>query len=148
MSANLKYGLGRFLWAVLLLCLGSCGLVSCHLFRIAGFWPLPQANPFAAQGLCFAWDAPGATDRYQTFTPVTCQEPQRPLGASAGADYARLRFTDWDGDGLPEAMVETDLYPCRYSGEYCGPYRTVWKVCPTCDPAVTVLYEGEISLQD
>ncbi len=142
----------RWFWrisgAVLFLFLGSCGLASCHLLRITQLWPLPQANPFASQGLCFAWDAPGASDRYQTFAPVTCQSPQRPLGPSAGADYARLRFADWDGDGAPEAIVESDLYPCRYSGEYCAPYRTVWKVCPNCDPAVTELYAGEVPLHD
>lgn len=128
--------------------LGCGGLVICHFFRMAGFWPLPQANPFESQDLCFVWDVPGATGRYQTFTPVTCQQPQKPRGANAGADYARLRFADWDGDGQLEAIVESDLYTCRYSGEYCGPYRTVWKVCPICEPAVTVLHEGEIPLND
>ncbi|HEY0742396.1 MAG TPA: hypothetical protein VGD40_13070 [Chryseosolibacter sp.] len=51
-------------------------------------------------------DAPGATERYVTFTPVS-KADHKPLGPTVGADYAALKFEDLDGDGVKEAIVET-----------------------------------------
>ena len=63
------------------------------------------SNPFDQVQWIEDW--PGATERYVTFTPVS-KFDQKPIGPTVGADYAVLTFKDLDGDGVKEAIVETE----------------------------------------
>ncbi len=53
---------------------------------------------------------------------------------------ASLMFKDLDGDGLPEAIVESSYYKCRFGGKGCyDAYRVVMKVCPNCEEPVAIV---------
>ena len=62
-------------------------------------------NPF--DDVVFQVDLPGANGRHVTFTPIQKTNPGIPIGPVVGADYGRLRFADFDGDGIHEAIIET-----------------------------------------
>ena len=73
----------------------------------AGFYGLywDSRNPF--DDVIFLVDLPGANGRHVTFTPTLRTAPTLPIGPVVGADYGRLRFADFDGDGIHEAIIET-----------------------------------------
>ncbi len=64
-------------------------------------------NPF--DKIEFIKDYPGATDRYITYTPVF-KESGELIGEAIGADYGKLKFYDWDNDGIHEAIIETSAF--------------------------------------
>jgi hypothetical protein len=64
-----------------------------------------RANPF--DQVEWIEDSPGATERYVTFTPIL-KSSKKPIGPTVGADYAVLTFKDLDGDGIKEAIIETE----------------------------------------
>jgi hypothetical protein len=75
--------------------------------------------------ITFIEDHPGAGDRYTTFTPVLKADNSKVIGETVGADYGALHYRDCDGDGVPEAVVETDKSSA--TGEYMASSRTVYK---------------------
>lgn len=54
-------------------------------------------------------DYPGANNRYVTFTPVLKINPNKILGPTIGADYAKLNYEDIDNDGIMEVIIATDI---------------------------------------
>ena len=65
------------------------------------------ANPF--DDIVFVKDYPGATDRFVTFTPYLKSDLSTPLcDEPLGVDFGKLSFQDTDGDGIHEAIIETD----------------------------------------
>lgn len=75
--------------------------------------------------ITFIEDHPGAGDRYTTFTPVLKADNSKVVGDTVGADYGAIHYRDCDSDGVPEAVVETDII--IDSGEYRASSRTVFK---------------------
>jgi hypothetical protein len=63
-------------------------------------------NPF--DNIKFVASYPGANDRFVEYTPVLRSNPDIVLGPTVGAFYADVRFQDWDGDGIHEAIIETN----------------------------------------
>lgn len=86
------------------------------------YWDIQ--NPF--DEIEFLIDHPGANGRYAEFTPVLRSVPTKEIGPKVGADFGVLKFQDWDGDGIHEAIVETDV-PFFSDGEYYYAQRTVLK---------------------
>lgn len=109
----------------------SCLIPMC-LFGCTG-------NPFAEHDICFEVDCPGATDRFTTFTPVSCSESSTRLGDPMGADYARLKFRDADGDGAPEIVVESSAWRCSLAANCYDAHRIVAEVTPGRKPPVEVV---------
>lgn len=73
---------------------------------VYGFiWDL--RNPF--DDVEFTEDHPGANGRHVTFSPGLKSNPDAKIGPTFGADYGRLRFADVDGDGVHEAIIETQV---------------------------------------
>lgn len=115
--------------AVLALAGGGAAL----FLSAAGVCGVEARNPYAKDGVCFARSLPGATSRFVAFTPVSCVDSGRAVGDAVGADYATLRFKDVDGDGRPEAIVESSAFRCRWGAAPCyDAYRIVLRVCPSC----------------
>ena len=56
----------------------------------------------------FLQDHPGAGDRHVVFTPVLRTDHSKTVGRPVGADFGVLHYRDCDGDGVNEAVVETD----------------------------------------
>ena len=100
-------------------------------------------NPF--DDIEFLIEHPGANGRYTEFTPVLRAVPTNKIGPTVGADFGVLKFRDWDGDGVHEAIIETDV-PFLADGEYYYAQRTVLKY--TLDrsglPILLVLQNEEI----
>ncbi|MBB6370908.1 hypothetical protein [Chryseobacterium shigense] len=65
-------------------------------------------NPFYE--VLWISDAPGASERFVTFTPVLKSNPSIKLGETVGADHAKLYFEDVDSDGEKEAIIETKTF--------------------------------------
>jgi hypothetical protein len=72
----------------------------------------------------FIEEHPGAGERFVLFTPVLRSNPATVAGEPAGADYGVIHFRDCDGDGVNEAVVETEG---NYSGGYSASVRHVYK---------------------
>ena len=72
----------------------------------------------------FVEEHPGAGDRYVLFTPVLGDNSAIIVGEPAGADYGVLHFRDCDGDGVNEAVIETEG---NHFGEYSAAVRHVYK---------------------
>lgn len=72
----------------------------------------------------FVEEHPGAGDRYVLFTPVLRGNSATIVGEPVGADYGVLHFRDCDGDGINEAVIETEG---NYFGEYSASVRHVYK---------------------
>jgi hypothetical protein len=81
------------------------------------------ANPWSRFGVCLVEDTPGATDRFRTFTPVSC-DTGVPLGDPMGADYAIVRFDDVDGDGQDDLIVMESEFSCAWAA-YCPEVQTL-----------------------
>lgn len=78
--------------------------------------------------LCFLKDTPGATDRYITFTPYLCNDPQKnPIGEAIGEDWAELSLLDVDSDGTPEIIIQPST-ESQFSGVCVSPRKSVWKI--------------------
>jgi hypothetical protein len=116
-----------------------------HLLIVTGVFDGPFRNPYASQGICFSRDQPGATSRYVEYTVTTCSSPRNALAEPVGADQAALAFEDTDGDGRPEAVVESSWYKCKFGQLGCyGAARIVLRICGECDEKVTVLSEQRL----
>jgi hypothetical protein len=74
-----------------------------------------QSSPYS--DIIFLEDRPGANGRHVTFSPVLRDDPKIVVGPIVGADYGRIHFRDLDGDGVKEAIVETQL-PLIGTDEY------------------------------
>lgn len=75
-----------------------------------------RGAPFDA--IEFLQDHPGAGGRHVVFTPVLRADHSKTVGQPVGADFGVLHYRDCDGDGVNEAVVETD------AGFWSGPsYR-------------------------
>lgn len=72
----------------------------------------------------FIEEHPGAGGRFVLFTPVLRDNSAIIVGEAAGADYGVLHFRDCDGDGINEAVIETEG---NYFGEYSAAVRHVYK---------------------
>jgi hypothetical protein len=72
----------------------------------------------------FVEEHSGASDRYVLFTPVLRNNSAIIVGEPAGADYGVLHFRDCDGDGINEAVIETEG---NYFGEYSAAVRHVYQ---------------------
>tara|TARA_B110000046_G_scaffold12667_1_gene12504 strand:- start:8215 stop:8610 length:396 start_codon:yes stop_codon:yes gene_type:complete len=74
------------------------------------------SNPIPYKDVKWILGYPGATDRYKTYTPVLKSDHNIILGPTVGGDFGKLKFKDIDGDGIKEAIIETDyLYePAEY----------------------------------
>lgn len=78
--------------------------------------------------LCFLKDTPGATDRYITFTPYLCNDPQKtPIGEAIGDDWAELSLSDVDSDGTPEIIIQPSA-EYKFSGACASPRKSIWKI--------------------
>lgn len=107
---------------------------------VKGFFSTDPASPYQADDICFRRDNPGATERYTTFTPVKCSQPNITLGSAIGDDQGVLSFFDIDGDNKPEMIVQSSSFRCRYGAMPCyDAWRYVVKVCPSCSPIFTVI---------
>ena len=86
-----------------LLAFAAVGMIGAGVY---GFiWDL--RNPF--DDVEFREDHPGANGRYVSFSPFMKSKPDSQIGQTFGADYGRLRFADFDGDGIHEAIIETQV---------------------------------------
>ena len=137
-------GLLKYVRVALAVVVGAVGLLFVafvgHLLIVVGMFDSMPRSPYEAENICFKRDFPGATARHVQFTPVQCKAPQEPLGDPVGADLASLSFKDLDNDGLPEAIVESSFYRCKFGGKGCyEAYRVVMKVCPDCEKQVVVV---------
>jgi len=118
------------LWAVVLVLVGGCTAL---FLSAVGACEVQAGNPYEKDGICFARSLPGATSRFVAFTPVSCIDSARAMGEAVGADYGTLRFEDVDGDGRPEAVIESSAFRCRWGVAPCyDAYRIVLRVCPSC----------------
>lgn len=116
------------------------GLFVGHFLYLRGVFHWPGENPYAADNICFSEDFPGATGRFVEYTAVSCSNPQLVLAEPVGADFASLSFEDVDGDEKPEAIIESSLYKCKFSGTGCyEAYRIVLKICPTCVEPISIM---------
>lgn len=117
-------------------------LVSFFIFFLAikGVFETDPESPYQANDLCFKRDYPGATERYTTFTPIKCSQPNISLGSPIGADHAVLSFVDIDRDSNPEMIIQSSSFRCHYSAMPCyDAWRYVVKVCPSCSPVLKVI---------
>jgi hypothetical protein len=111
-----------------------------YILVLEGVFDWPDRNPYERDNICFVRDLPGATDRHVQFTPVACDASRRPLGEPVGADMGELHFKDVDGDGQPEAIVESSAFKCTHRATGCyEALRVTLKVCPACNPQVSEL---------
>lgn len=111
-----------------------------HFLYVKGIFDWPALNPYQADNICFSEDVPGATERFVQYTAVSCSNPRRVLAEPVGADFASLSFEDIDGDGKPEAIIESSPYKCKYTGTGCyDAYRIVLKICPSCSKPITII---------
>lgn len=125
--------------AISLIAVLSAGFLA-HWLVIEGAFDGPFRNPYEADDICFIQNQPGATSRYVEYSFMTCSEPHLFLGEPVGADQAVLTFPDLEGDGHPEAVIESSHYKCKYGGLGCyGAERIVLEICPACDPKVRVV---------
>lgn len=121
-----------------LLALG--GVLMAAVLLGLGIIELEPNNPFEKDDVCFARSTPGATSRFIQYTPIACKDASIKIGEEIGADYAKLRFEDVDKDGIPEAIVESSSFRCRYGAGPCyDAYRIVMKICTTCAPKARIL---------
>jgi hypothetical protein len=74
----------------------------------------------------FLQDHPGAGDRHVVFTPVLRGDHSKIVGQSVGADYGVLHYRDCNGDGITEAVVETEAGFWK-GPEYRSSVRHVYK---------------------
>jgi hypothetical protein len=108
-----------------------------HFYIVAGLFDGPFRNPYARENVCYRRDTPGATSRYVEYTFAACDAPHVALAEPMGADQAVLSFEDLDGDGRPEAVIESSSYKCTYGGLGCyGAYRIVLDICGDCEVKV------------
>lgn len=136
----------RIIFAVLIRCIGLLlAALVLHFLIVMGVFDGPLRNPYKRDNICFVRDLPGATSRYVEYTFVTCTEPRKALAEPVGADQAVLSFEDVDGDGKPEAVVESSRYKCKFGGLGCyGASRTVLKICGECAKQVVVVSQQAI----
>lgn len=117
-----------------------------HWLVIAGVFDGPLRNPYESDDICFTQARPGATSRYVEYSFVTCSEPHTLLVEPVGAHQAVLSFEDVDGDGHPEAVIESSHYKCEFDGLGCyDAVRFVLKVCAACEPKVRVMSREQLS---
>lgn len=92
-----------------------------------GLLTLNQSRtPF--EKILFKKEFPGAGDRHVVYTPVLLADPSKIIGESVGADFGEISYRDCDGDGVNEAVIETDkLFDM---GEYSASVRHVYKYVP------------------
>ncbi len=97
-------------------------------------------NPWSRFDVCLAEDTPGATDRFRTFTPVSCRSGV-PLAQPIGADHAIIRFEDLDDDGADELLVMESEASCAWSAAYCPEAQTIqpFKLVPSTPPRLQPL---------
>jgi len=69
---------------------------------------LARENTTPFDEIEFLQDHPGAGDRHVVFTPVLQSNHSKLVGQPVGADFGVLHYRDCDGDGINEAVVETD----------------------------------------
>jgi hypothetical protein len=96
-------------------------LIAILLFSI--FFSEQDKGPFI--DVIFKEEYHGATGRHITFTPVLRADESKVIGEAVSADYGVLRYRDCDGDGVNEAIVESDEF--IESGEYKASVRYVYK---------------------
>jgi hypothetical protein len=80
---------------------------------------------FEKYDICFSKKHPGAGDRFTLITPVMCSNPKLALGPNLGLDFGSLAFEDIDQDKVPEVIVESSAWKCRWDGNCFFPSRFI-----------------------
>ncbi len=83
-----------------------------------------RRNPWSRFGVFLVEGTPGATARFRTFTPVSC-DTGVPLGEPMGADDAIVRFDDVDRDGEEDLIVMESEFSCAWAASYCPEVQTL-----------------------
>ncbi|NJO15214.1 MAG: hypothetical protein HC877_05560 [Thioploca sp.] len=107
---------------------------------VKGIFKLPTANPFEQEDICFLESYSGATSRFTVYTPVRCSDKTKKIGTDFGADFATLNFKDIDEDNIPEMIISSSKFRCKYSFGPCyDAYYIVIKIYPKSTPIFRVL---------
>ncbi|MDH5325203.1 MAG: hypothetical protein OEZ68_09860 [Gammaproteobacteria bacterium] len=101
------------------------GVLSIPILVPIALYSIQEHNKGPFKQVIFIEDVPGANDRYVTFTPVMRSDPSIIMGETVGADFGKLHYRDCDGDGVKEAVVETDEF--LELGDYKRSVRHVYK---------------------